>query len=269
MGNPTEQSGPVTENLQMRSVIKNCLKQTFTPAQIVASRKIYTSVISKLHSTNLTQLAIIYGTDKWNHHWYTQHYQKHFHHLRRKKLNVLEIGIGGYEDPLSGGNSLRMWKHYFPNSNIYGIDINDKSALQENRIKIFQGDQSDETFLRDVFNRIGSLDVVIDDGSHVNAHVITSFKTLFPLLNPGGIYAVEDTEHSYAPKFGGDNEDLGNPSTMMNFFKNLTDGLNHEDLQFFKPGYAPSYFDKNILSIYFYHNLIILYKGTETPARSS
>jgi hypothetical protein len=184
------------------------------------------------------------------------------------KLNILEIGVGGYEDPHSGGSSLRMWKYYFPNSKIYGIDISDKTALQERRIKIFQGDQSDEKFLRDVFNRIGSLDIVIDDGSHVNEHVILSFKTLFPLINRGGIYSVEDTEHSYSPNFGGDNDNLNNPRTMMNFFKSLTDGLNHEDLQFFKPGYQPSYFDRNVLSIHFYHNLIMLHKGMERPGAS-
>ncbi|GAB1543920.1 hypothetical protein NUACC21_65960 [Scytonema sp. NUACC21] len=28
-----------------------------------------------------------------------------------------------------------------------------------------------------------------------------------------------------------------------------------------KPGYSPSYFDKHIVAIHFYHNLVILYKG--------
>ena len=86
---------------------------------------------------DLTNLASHYGTDKWGIHRYTPHYQQHFSHLRLNKLNLLEIGVGGYEDPNQGGESLRMWKHYFPNGKIDSIDIFDKSALQEERIKIF------------------------------------------------------------------------------------------------------------------------------------
>jgi demethylmacrocin O-methyltransferase len=174
-------------------------------------------------------------------------------------MNVLEIGVGGYEDPDKGGASLLMWKYYFPRSAIYAIDVYDKSKLQEKRIKIFQGSQNDEKFLKDVFSRIGSLDIIIDDGSHMNEHVLTSFKTLFPLLKDGGIYAVEDVQTSYWPQYGGSSEDLNNPATAMGFFKKIADGLNYMELA--EPGYEPAYFDKNITSIHFYHNLVIIYKG--------
>lgn len=42
-------------------------------------------------------------------------------------------------------------------------------------------------------NVSGSLDVVIDDGSHRVDHQIASFEVLFPLLSDHGIYVVEDT----------------------------------------------------------------------------
>jgi demethylmacrocin O-methyltransferase len=215
-------------------------------------------LLSKIYSENLNKLAVIHKTDKGNQHQYTQHYQEHFRHLRKKKLNILEIGVGGYDNPVAGGNSLRMWKHYFPNSAIYAVDIYEKSRLQEKRIKIFQGSQADEGFLKDVFNKIGSLDIIIDDGSHINEHVITSFKTLFPLLNNCGIYVVEDTNYSYNVEYGGDSKNLNNPSTVMNYFKSLIDGLNYKE--FTKAG-GPGYFDKNIVSLHFYHNLIFIYKG--------
>jgi len=185
------------------NLVKHFLRRALTPSQIQVSKSLYTRLLSTIDQADLTRLAIIHGTDKWNHHWYTQHYQTHLHRLRWKKLNILEIGVGGHEDPLSGGSSLRMWKYYFPNSMIYGIDIYDKSALEEDRIHIFRGSQADKDFLVDCFRRIGSLDIVIDDGSHVNEHVIVSFKTLFPLLSDGGIYAVEDTDQSYTPSLGG------------------------------------------------------------------
>jgi hypothetical protein len=213
--------------------------------------------ISRSH--DLTALARIHQTDKWESHWYIPHYEKHFWNLRRKKLCILEIGVGGYEDSNAGGASLRMWKDYFPKSLIYSLDIYDKKKLQESRIKIFRGSQNDPDFLRRLVKKMGRLDIVIDDGSHMNEHVITAFRTLFPLLTDGGIYVIEDTQTSYWPKFGGDSYDLGNPSTTMNFLKSLTDGLNYQEIA--RKDYPQSYFDQNIVSLHFYHNLVFIYKG--------
>jgi hypothetical protein len=208
---------------------------------------------------DLDKLGKIYGTDKAGNHSYTTHYQLHFDRFRDKKINMLEIGVGGYEKPFSGGKSLKMWKKYFQFGNIYSIDIYDKSALQEDRIKIFQGSQVDKNFLDKVCEEIGNIDLIIDDGSHINEHVIESFKILFPKLSDGGIYVIEDTCTSYWPDYGGDSTRFDNPGTSMNFFKKLTDGLNYKD--YLNPEYNPSYFDMNIISIHFYHNLIFVYKG--------
>jgi hypothetical protein len=208
---------------------------------------------------NLNRLAIIYGCDKYGAHYYTPHYQLHFKKFKYRKINLLEIGVGGYEDPHQGGNSLRMWKKYFTFGKIYSIDIYDKSFFQKKRIKIFKGSQVDSNFLDTVTNEIGELDIIIDDGSHINEHVIETFKLLFPKLNDGGIYVIEDVQTSYWKGYGGDSENLNNPKTIMNYFKSLTDALNNKE--FLRPGYVQSYYDKKIISIYFYHNLIFIYKG--------
>lgn len=214
---------------------------------------------SHLYSHDLNKLATLHKTDKWNGHWYTQHYSTYFKPFRRHKLNILEIGVGGYKDPNLGGNSLKMWKYFFPNSIIFGIDIQDKKSLQEDRIKIFQGSQVDEIFLSEVVKTIGKIDIIIDDGSHMNEHIIQTFNYLFPLLEQNGIYVVEDTQTSYWPEYNGDSTNLENPKTMMNYFKSLTDCVNHEE--FLNTKYTPSYFDKNITSIQFFHNLIFIKKG--------
>ena len=235
------------------------LKRFLTPQQFVGLCKLRDHLLSCVYADDLKRLAAIHGTDKWGSHWYVQHYEKHFRHLKTKNLKVLEIGVGQGARPTEGGASLRMWKYYFPNSVIYSLDIFDKRALQEDRIKIFQGDQSDEKLLKDIFGPIAPFDIIIDDGSHISKHVIASFKALFPLLKTGGIYVVEDTQTSYFPKMGGDSANLNNPDTSLNFFKNLTDGLNYAE--FIRPGYVPSYFDKTIVSMHFYHNLVFIYKG--------
>jgi demethylmacrocin O-methyltransferase len=210
-------------------------------------------------SDDLTSIAIKQGTDKVNGHFYTYHYETHFSKFRNEKINLLEIGVGGYDKPDKGGESLRMWKEFFKKGNIFGIDIYDKHLLEEERIKIFKGSQTDKVFLKSVARQIGPLDIVIDDGSHINSHVITSFNILFPFLKIGGIYAIEDVQTSYWTDHGGDSFNLKKNNTTMNFFKNLTDGLNYEE--FDNPYYLPTDFDKHIVSIHFYHNLIFIYKG--------
>jgi hypothetical protein len=209
----------------------------------------------------MDSLAIKYKTDKYNSHWYTQHYDHHFKKFKSRKINLLEIGVGGNENPYAGGNSLRMWKEYFKKARIYAIDVFEKIGIEEDRIRVFKGSQADEEFLKEVCGQIGPIDIIIDDGSHINCHVINSFRILFPLLKTGGIYVVEDTQTAYWPYegYGGDSDNLNNPSTSMSFFKSLTDGLNYKE--YIRPGYKPNYFDMNIISIHFYHNIIFIYKG--------
>lgn len=152
-------------------------------------------------SCNLELLAAKHGTDKWQ-QGYIPHYHRHFKQLRRRPLSVLEIGIGttGSRD---GGNSLRMWRDYLPRARVYGIDILDKTAHDETRIKTLQGSQDDPAFLDEVGRRYGPFDIIIDDGSHINAHVVTSFHSLFPHLKLGGWYVVEDLITSYYPNSAG------------------------------------------------------------------
>lgn len=251
-------------------------------SQIQLSKKkkgIFHLVNKYIYRKDLVKLSSLYENAKWGEtHRFAQHYQKHFSPLRLKKLKILEIGVGGYDNPKVGGESLRMWKQYFPNSMIYGIDYVDKKHLEEDRIKIFQGDQSDEYFLKRVISQTGDIDIVIDDGSSINEHRIKTFNTLFPALKSGGIYAEENTHISYWPSLGskwselaeksaflancvnvGGSVDLNVSNTIMAMYKKLADGLNYEE--FLNPGYCPSYFDKNIVSIHFYHNQVIVYKG--------
>lgn len=219
--------------------------------------------LSRIYKSDLATLAVAFGSDKAGCHHYTEHYERHFGPLRRKKLNLLEIGIGGYGEPKLGGASLRMWKAYFPNSRIFGIDIHDKSFHDEARIKTFKGSQANGEFLRNVAKEIGGIDIIIDDGSHYNAHVIATFNVLFPLLNENGIYAIEDLQTSYWEKNGAEkwdgSSDLAASHTSMNYLKRLVDGLNYEE--FAAGHYQPTYFDRYIVSMHFYHNLAFIHKG--------
>jgi hypothetical protein len=169
------------------------------------------SIPAFFYRNNLSKLARLYGTDKYE-HGYTKIYSTYFEKVKHKKLRILEIGIGGGENTKFGGNSLKMWAKYFPKSEILGIDIYDKSLLDYRRIKTFQGSQSDKKFL----SQFDNLDIIIDDGSHINSDVIKSFEVLFPILNVGGYYCIEDTQVSGSREFTKDDY----PETV-SYFKGL------------------------------------------------
>lgn len=247
-------------------MFKSFIKNRLSDKSVAKISRLIINAKSYINCKDLTRLAMIHQSDKGLVHSYTNIYQNHFEKLKGHQLNILEIGVGGYKNPNRGGASLRMWKKYFKKSNIFGIDLYDKSALEERRIKIFQGSQIDENFLSSVVDDMGSIDIIIDDGSHVNEHIIKSFQFLFPKLNNGGIYVVEDIQTSYWESYGGNSDNLNDQKTAVNYFKGLVNGLNYNE--FMIKDYEPSHMDKNILSIHFYHNIILIYKGDNSKPSS-
>lgn len=213
---------------------------------------------------SLREIALEVGTDKQRNHSYADHYERHLSHLRQRSITLLEIGIGGYMDPNSGGESLRMWKAYFPRAQVVGIDIHSKVGIDEARITSLQGDQSDPTFLAEVAARFGPFDIIIDDGSHICEHVITSFRNLFPHLTDDGIYAIEDLQTSYWWKGYGGSSSADRSTTTMAFLESLVDGLNYAELDV--PNYQPTPLDRSITSLAFYHNLAFIQKGSNEEA---
>ncbi len=211
-----------------------------------------------ISAKDLTSLAVIYQTVKWGYHSYTPIYETWFRGMRFMHVKLLEIGVGGYSKTNMGGDSLRMWKSYFPKGIITGIDIYDKTNLAESRIHIYSGDQSDADFLNRVSNIEGPFDIIIDDGSHMQSHIIKSFETLFPLMASGGIYVIEDTQTSYWPKFEGSTKEMDTVNSAMNYFINKVHHVNKSE--WIKEDFQKEYHADEIASISFYHNLIFITK---------
>lgn len=144
---------------------------------------------------DLTTIAMRYKSDKGlvdagahPAHKYTYIYDKYLSPIRDEKIRILEIGV-------FDGQSLRMWEDYFPNAEITAIDIDPRCAeFASERSRVFIGDGTDMDFIRrEVFSQVGDMfDVIIDDGSHRNDHIIMSLENLFPHLKYGGYYFIED-----------------------------------------------------------------------------
>ncbi|HEX8125160.1 MAG TPA: class I SAM-dependent methyltransferase [Allosphingosinicella sp.] len=129
---------------------------------------------------------------KWIH--YLDIYETHFARYRGTDVHMLEIGV-------QMGGSLELWRKYFgEKAVIYGVDIDPKCAdrvSEPNQVRI--GSQGDRAFLKSVAAEMGSLDIILDDGSHIASHQRITFDTLFPLLKEGGLFVIEDIHSSYWP----------------------------------------------------------------------
>lgn len=201
----------------------------------------------------LSKLGRQYGTDKIDSHSYLPIYERYFAPIRDRKIRFLEIGFGGYGEVNDGGASARMLQDYFthPKTEIVVTDIYTKNLKPGDEFTFKQGSQTDKDFMKS----LGSFDVAIDDGSHMSEDIIITFETMFPLMNDGGIYIIEDSQTSYF-------ENYSPRRRSMEYFKALSDGLNYNEIR--RTNYTPTYFDKNIFAIHFYHNLIIIIKGDNT-----
>ena len=151
----------------------------------------------------LTYLANIFHSDKgtlWpNRHNYTKHYHSLFKKIRHNKnLKFLEIGLcRGLDEGWEQNDvpSVKMWLKYFPYAKIYGYDYSDFSFFNHKRASIFQGDQGKKEDLNNFINISGGkFDVIIDDASHASHHQQISLGALFPHLNSGGYYIIEDLD---------------------------------------------------------------------------
>lgn len=183
---------------------------------------------SKTGELSLQDIGLKQKTDKAINHDFLPFYENYLNKYRHKKIRLLEIGIGGIAHaqgiaPSSalagyGGSSLRTWEEYFPEAEIYGLDI-DNSCLEyiykTKRVKTIIGDQTDRTFLDSIE---GEFDIIIDDGGHCMNQQMISFGCLFKKIKPGGVYIIEDLHTSLMPEFGGN---LSNKDTVLSELHHL------------------------------------------------
>lgn len=159
---------------------------------------------------SLNEIGVECNTDKstLTHH-YLDNYEKHLASWREKEFVLLELGV-------STGASIKMWKLYFPNAKIFGIDNNPDCAGEN----IFIGDVTDEVFMDSVLAQIGQPLLCIEDSAHVGEVTIKVFKYLFPKIASGGILAIEDSSTFFSETYSGQFESNGR-SKVYNFFTDL------------------------------------------------
>jgi len=164
-----------------------------------------------------TELCEIMGknkSDKGNQdiinswHNYTIIYYGLFKNIKDQKLNIFEMGIGTNNINIESnmgvdgrpGASLYGWSEFFPNSNIYGADIDKDVLFNTERIKTFFCDQTNQTLIKKLWNHNiipEYFDIIIDDGLHTLSSNVCFFENSIHKLNKNGYFIIEDITINY------------------------------------------------------------------------
>ena len=209
--------------------------------------------IERPKEETLEEMSASYGTDKsYEHKYFSLIYDKLLTPLKHEINTFIEIGC-------LNGESLILWRDFFVNANVVGIDINiehTKNSLKEkdnSRLDFIQMDGSNEEQLDEVSERFNGVDVILDDASHRMLDQQITLAKFFKCLKPGGIFIMEDLHTSVEATnpakawcgWGDPNKTL--TLNMLEEFNNtgklVSDYINDEELE---------YLNNNIASIEVY-----------------
>lgn len=193
---------------------------------------------------------------KWHH--YIPIYDRYLSRYRGTNAKILEIGV-------QNGGSLSMWRNFFGHqATLFGIDIDPSCAALNGKCgQVRIGSQSDTDFLESIVAEMGGVDVVIDDGSHIMGDIRKSLTTLFPLLNDGGLYLIEDLHTCYWKTWGGGYKSR---ASFFHMVSELIDDMHH---WYHDSGVKHNNLGNAISGMHIYDSMVIFDKGpVHTPAHS-
>jgi len=133
----------------------------------------------------------------------TVFYYSIFKSIREKQLKVFELGLGTSNINIPSntgpqgtpGASLYGWSEFFPNSNIFGADIDTDILFNTDKIKTFRCDQTNLDEIKKMWNKKelkGLFDIIIEDGLHTVPAQVCFFENSIHKLAPEGYYIIED-----------------------------------------------------------------------------
>ena len=208
----------------------------------------------RVNMNDMQRLGEKHNTDKVWRHKYHEIFPTYIEKFYRENGGLIEIG-------LKDGASLNMWTELFPNMHIYGLSREAKDEVAD-RHTVLQCDQSDQIQLDHAVKKIKHpIHFINDDGSHIPEHQLLTFNKLFPVLEIGGVYIIEDIETSYWTKGGlygyKTRYGKGNKRSIVEIFKNTVDAVNYK---FSKSAEGEVQHQKQISAVCFEQNCIIIKK---------
>jgi len=156
--------------------------------------------LENIEKLPLDDLFSYYDTDKANFikskkepgHGFSKFYETHLNFFKEKKINILEIGS-------YSGAAAAAFVKYFPNSEIYCLDINLRNfKYSSKKIHPYGTDVSNKKmmlkFLSKInfFDSIKYFDFIIDDGSHIQSDQLIALNFFYKYVSNNGFYIIED-----------------------------------------------------------------------------
>jgi SAM-dependent methyltransferase len=161
--------------------------------------------VNVLAPTEMCRVMNRHGSDKGvgGPHNYTPIYSVLFGKLRGQQFRIFELGLGSNHAGFAAnmgrdgvpGASLRGWKEFFPQAQVYGADIDRSILFEEERVMTFYCDQLDSDAIKQLWAQPaleGGMDVIIEDGMHTFEGSLSFLDGSIEQLRPGGIYIIED-----------------------------------------------------------------------------
>jgi cephalosporin hydroxylase len=185
---------------------------------------------------------------KWAH--YLPIYERYFSPWVNRHMVMLEIGTGN-------GGSAQMWKRFFgPAARIVSVDVRPEcKQFEDEQIAVRIGSQDDPALLQSIIDEFGQPDIVLDDGSHVMAHILRTFDYLFPRLPKDAVYFVEDLHTAYWPSHGGG---LHKSDTFIERVKNYIDEIH---AQYTSGELQASEVGGLVRGLHVYDSIVVVEKG--------
>ena len=138
-------------------------------------------------------------TDKNTGHSYLPLYQTLLEKKKETAQNVLEVGIGNF-GPKNGG-SIQLWRDFFTNATIYGLDILPidrviDELITDDRVVLYTSiDAYNENFFKlNFLNENIKCDFMLDDGPHTLESMIQFIKLYSQIMTDDGILIIEDVQ---------------------------------------------------------------------------
>jgi SAM-dependent methyltransferase len=163
------------------------------------------TILCEIMGRNKSDKGNIDITNSW--HNYTTLYNSIFENLRNNNLRIFELGLGTNNINLPSnmgvngrpGASLYGWSEYFPNSLIFGADIDMNILFNTDKIKTYFCDMLNPSIIKDMWNNKDlheNFDIIIEDGLHEFNANVCFFENSIHKLKKGGYYIIEDIHHN-------------------------------------------------------------------------
>lgn len=165
-------------------------------------------------------------TDKNTYHNYLNIYEKLFSKFKYEDINFCEIGV-------LAGESMKLWREYFSDAKIYGLDTFTRVSLTDVKnnigdcdveLRVCDSFEDDEVIKKKArgktdgtsyglrkkfFEELGDekFHIIIDDGHHAPASQWKTFNNFKHYLHPDGVYIIEDIKGEKSGKEINENVD--------------------------------------------------------------